>query len=734
MSVRTRDLLTVLILLAAMAAGYLFRNWFAGSVMPPPDRMQAETTQAYRYARMFSEDGSIPGRDRMVMHPDFMVTSQNSIFEEYVAGGLHRIIGGDFDSFIRTFCLLFPLLVIPFLFLWMMSAGYDRWSALAACSLYGFLLPAMLRARGESLYRETVALPLLVALGWLTERSLGEQGRKRYPAAAGAVFICCLAAWKVTAFISFFLLLYLLWRNWKRGDVPPALRISLAAAQIGGALLIPHMRHDMALASPATVAAAFLLLPRTKSLLLPLTATVLALGTSFIGQSATGHVASVVSAKLRFLFSHPADPALLSDDARIFWVPGYTSPPPSQVLLLFGIPVLAAIPGLAPFWREKRGSMIFWFLPLSLAGYLFFDRLLVFLAVALLPVMAMSFSRRWIIAGASVLIILQSSIPGRLASAIASTGLEFQDSSSLLNDRELDPFLAWLEYETSEDEAVLSFWHMSGLISAYADRPVVTHTFFENQDNRRTIMRFARSMFLPEDSLVAFMRERECGLLVYQADFLLDRSYSGLLYLAGHREIPDGAVALELQYWPEDLDSLALLYQGPSLRVYALDRAPVEGLPRSFLFEERYSHCYGGYDDARSIAADMRGWSGRLADTGIEMNDPDMLSGALLLGMAGGGPEEVTEMMLNDLIQWYISGGYHLDGLTEDIDSFTWYYGNRPDLRLLLARLYAAGGRLTGAMHQYRMVLQEDPGNPYASAELEMLTEEMGMILDGVVE
>jgi hypothetical protein len=425
---------------------------------------------------------------------------------------------------------------------------------------------------------------------------------------------------------------------------------------------------------------------------------------------------------------------MLSDDARIFWVPGYTSPSPAQFLLLFGLPIIAAVPGLKGFWRNERGRLIFWFVPLSLAGYLFFDRLLVFLAVALLPVIAISLRRKWSAAAIAALLVLQSAFPRTLAGAITSSGLRFGDSSSLLNDTELDSFLAWLEHDTGKNEAVMSFWHISGLVSAYAERPVATHTFFENSDNREAIMRFAKSMFMPEDSLVAFMRERDCVYMVHQADFVLDTGYSGLLYLAGLSTIPDDAVALSMNYRPEELDSFSLVFQGPSLRVFSLDRSAKPDLQRSFLFEERYRDCYEGYDEARSILSDMRGWSGYLADTGIEMNDPDMLSGALLLGLAGGGPQDVTEMMLNDLVQWYIQGGYRLDSLADDIDSFTWYCGDRPELRLLLARLYASEGRLSEAREQYNEVLAQDPGNPYAGSELDLITQEMGILMEGAGE
>ncbi|MBD3278928.1 MAG: hypothetical protein GF388_11565, partial [Candidatus Aegiribacteria sp.] len=390
-STEYRRYLLPLILTLILAVGFLFRHWFSQSVMPPPARMQAETTQSYRYARMVSVQGSVPERDSLAMHPSGMVTSQNSIFEEYVAGGIHRIIGGDFDEFIRFFCLVFPLLTAVFLYLWMKAANYPDWKSLAGAAAYTVLFPAILRARGGSLYRETVALPILTALGWLVEKNLNrEEGEKNKAEAiaAGAVLFIALAAWKVASFLAFFLFLYLFWRNWRRDDVPMDLRVSLAAAQVTASLLLTHMRHDLAILSPASIMAILALLPTLKGLWYPAICTIAAASVSFIGTDTTGHVSAVFFAKLRFLFSHPEDPALLSDDARLFWVPGYTTPSAAQILLFFGIPAAAALAGIKGFLSRKRNSLLFWFFFLSLAGYLFFDRLLVFLAVALVPVIA----------------------------------------------------------------------------------------------------------------------------------------------------------------------------------------------------------------------------------------------------------------------------------------------------------------------------------------------------------
>jgi len=726
-----RNLLIVSALITAIATGFLFRYWFARDIMPPTRRMQAETTQSYKYAKMISGEGTIPQLDTLVMYPEGMHTSENSIFEEYIAGGIHRITGGDFDDFMKIFCLLFPLMTIPFLFLWMRAADYSIPFALAGSTLYAFIFPALLRARGESFYRETVALPFLVALAWLIEKSISNPEQEVSAArktlvtsiCAGSVLLLALAAWKVSAFITFFLFLYRYWRNYRKGDIPSALRISLAAAQLTAALLLTHMRHDGALLSPSSVMAILLVLPRPKLIWIPIGGTLLALLSTLAGPDSAGHVAAVISAKIRFMFSHPSDPTMLSDDARLFWVPGYTSPTPAQFLLLFGIPVSVAMPGIRQFFSEKKGMLIFWFLFLSLAGYLFFDRLLVLLAIALIPVISLSLRKNWFIIPAISLLLLQSVFPEHLAEVISRTGLQYRNPSSLLNDTELDSFLQWLQRNTDSNEAILSFWHISALVSAYADRPVVTHTFFENSNNRRTIVRFARTMFMQEDSLIAFMREKECQLVVYQADFLLDNSFSGLLYLAGLDEVPDNSVALKMHYMPELLSSLTPVFQGRSLRVFSMEEGNGETLPRQFLFVERYMNYYDGYDSARDLMYDQRASSGSLADAGIELNDPNMLSGALLLGVSGGGPRHVMERMLNDLIQLYIQGNYSLEYLSEDIETFIYWCGSSNDLRLLLARLYASEGLLTEAEVEYRLILEDDPGNTDASAELMLMTD-----------
>ena len=232
---------TALLILLLMAGGAVFRTVFAEAVMPPPERMQGETTQAYRYAEMVSSGTGIPRLDTLVMRPGGMVTGENSIFEEYLAGGLHRVTGGDFDSFIRLFSRLFPLLTIPVLFLWMRNTGFRTDESLLGSAIYTVFLPALLRTRGESLYRETVALPLLLAALMLADISRGRAGRKALLAAVagGALLFCALAAWKVTGFLSFLLFIWLAFSRAESGTLRRG-----AAPRSGPALPHEARRRD----------------------------------------------------------------------------------------------------------------------------------------------------------------------------------------------------------------------------------------------------------------------------------------------------------------------------------------------------------------------------------------------------------------------------------------------------------------------------------------------------------
>lgn len=700
------------LLLALTASALVLRSWFSTSILPPPPRMQGETTQAFRYALLISSGEDIPAVDSLVMYPRGMRTGENSIFEEYLAGWLHRLVGGDFQRFLRFFCLAFPLLSLPGIFLWLRISGMGFRRSLLSAQIYGFFLPALLRARGESFYRETVAVPLLVLTGLLSEAAMRSRGGWRAwilsIAASSALFVS-LAAWKVSIFLALLLLFYILVRS-STGSVPRPLPALAGASFVIAALLLSHMRSDGASTSPAMAVAVLLIISSgLRWRPMPFAALVLAALLAASGSSgATGHVTGLLEAKLKFMLMHPADPRSLTPDARLFWVAGYETPSPGQVILLFGIPLVAAAFGARRLWESGPGLMG-WLLPASLAGYVVFDRLHVLLAIAIVPPMVMATRRSWKLLALSAALGLEAAAAPHAAAILSGAGLPPSGRPSLLTESELGPFLRWLQRETGRNEPVLSYWHLSGLISAYAERPVVTHTFFESEENRRTIQEFARKLFQPEDSLVAFMESRHCGIVVYQADFLLDRSSGGVMYLAGLLDPAPESAALDMHYHPENLRRLALVYQGPSLRVFSLDEPPADSLLPQPLFDRRHAGIFDDYDKALAMVSDPMLTALELARAGRSNAAPDLLSASLAVFAAFGGGSDAGVALLQELTRLHLEGLYSIDNLAADFTAYQSAWGPDPELTADLGMLYESAGRMEDAAEAYAKALAEAP-------------------------
>jgi len=693
-----------------MGAALAFRAFFSVHVMPPPLLMQGEATQAYRYSAMISRGEGVPDVDPMSMHPGGFVTGQNSIFEEYIAGGLHSVIGGDFDSYMRIFCLVFPLLAVIGIHLWAGAAGFSRRTALAASALYGIMLPALLRARGESLYRETVALPLIVFLGWTLERAIGaDRGRLRPAVASAVLLFAALASWKVAGFLSLFIFAYLLFSRKAPGD--RVLIIPLGAAQLLASLLLSHMRHDTAILSPASILAAAAMIscfvPAGSRRALSWAGALAAAAGALLLPGEGGHVTAVALAKFRFLFRHPADPLLLSPDARLFWVGGYTSPTPGEFIWLFGPLFVAAIPGIAPFFRQARGRLMVPFLFVSMAGYLFFDRLHVFLAVALAPLLALSARRSALMPVVFVLVGAHAVFAPSLGQWLSEAGLSFRPGASLLTDDELDGYLRWVRTSTDPSDAFLAYWHISGLTSAYAERPTVLHTFFENRRNRENIVEFSACLFRSGDELVSFMEENEARYLVYQADFLLDRSWQGAAYLGGISATHDSSAAFLLHYMPERLERLALVWQGASIRVFELDGTAITA-HRNPLFILRYRPFFD-YGTASACISDPVGTALSLGSAGLSRRDPDAVSAALLVlsGNPSEVPAEASIGLLQFLVEAHLAGAYDILDLEGDFEAYLEGWGPDREVRLDLVRLLERAGLRDRAFHHYGLAFGE---------------------------
>ena len=284
----------------------------------------------------------------------------------------------------------------------------------------------------------------------------------------------------------------------------------------------------------------------------------------------------------------------------------------------------------------------------------------------------------------------QAMFAPQIAGVLAKTGMSFGNSSSLLGDEELDDLIEW---GTNNRGTMLSFWHISGLLSAYADMPVVTHTFFENSRNRETIIEFASKIYDSEEEMIEFMESRGADYLAYQADFIYDRTPQGLLYLAALTEIPDGSLAVRLHYYAHSLQRLKLVWQGPSIRVFQIDGINAD-LPRHPCWEARYASFIHQKEMAGAVINSPVETGIYLADQGMASGDPQKLSAALLIfsGTQGEVPADAAISLLQQLLMAHLDGQYHIDDLEQDFIAYLYAWGPDPQLRLDLVRLLRSSG------------------------------------------
>jgi hypothetical protein len=176
----------------------------------------------------------------------------------------------------------------------------------------------------------------------------------------------------------------------------------------------------------------------------------------------------------------------------------------------------------------------------------------------------------------SVLLIGQTATLGR-GNAILRTLDEWfpRPSARLTNywQNDLD-LLTWIPANTDQDQVFAGWIGTTPAIYAYADRPIVLHSKFENEMVREKFFEFMSALFSDEEAMANFCRRYGVDYVVYQADFLLEDSASSARYFAGHQAVPEGSTALKMHFQPFALNDFELVYQNPTYRVFQFLKSP----------------------------------------------------------------------------------------------------------------------------------------------------------------
>ncbi len=267
---------------------------------------------------MISKEEPIPNIDYKMQHPEGMeVAKRLSIFEEYVAGYLHRLPvlkNIPLHRFLEYFSWYFSALSIFAVYLLSSLFTKSRRLSLLSALYYAVAYPAIIRTVDGLFLREILALPFMIFHLYLFLKSM-ESKKMAYPIISGALLIIIFASWKLSQFyfllfIGFLIIKYLLSRN-TDGFKKPFLIFTICqtTALMLCATLVPYLKNrSFILSLPILLNAGLLIIlvidkykPLKMALKISLFSGLIIAGILFLSQNKSySHVYSVFLYKMKY--------------------------------------------------------------------------------------------------------------------------------------------------------------------------------------------------------------------------------------------------------------------------------------------------------------------------------------------------------------------------------------------------------------------------------------------------
>lgn len=480
---------------------------------------------------------------------------------------------------------------------WWLARRHSPWAGWLAALTYAVAPAAVVRSTGQELSHENTALPILMGHLALHSLSLSASGwRRGCLALVSAAFLAWALCW--WDLILFYIGLWGIY--W---SVRLLRRIASRSEMLAWALHVlvlmcagvtnPYLRAHGFAVSPIMLWCYGVLLNRfvraavvrgwireswaDRKVVWALTLFPLLMGlmakTAFM--ASYGHFAELLWAKLRYLNIKPVDPARLTFDQRILWVPGLNSAGWRLTFALFPGMLWITL-SLVPVWvrrSEFRSNpeigQFLWFLGASLVTYVFFVRFHVFVAIFAAVAAA------WGVAG------LMQRFPRRklwtlvcmvLIAAWEAYGVlgrpERWGRTGVYYD-ELRELTQWLRAYVAP-EPVLANFGVSGSILAYGECPIVLHPKFESPQSRRRVREYADIMFTgTERALRDWASRYGAEYLVYSmGEFASVGKDQQMRYMANALNPPDYAPARRFEFAPERCRYFKLLWGNRKYRVF----------------------------------------------------------------------------------------------------------------------------------------------------------------------
>jgi hypothetical protein len=644
--VKFRIVSLALCLLALYGAGLGFRREVVQTqqrIVSDETPFTLESALRYRRVKMVYDTGRMPVIDPFVQYPEGVVVRETYEFgSEYLQAGLAKCLPESMSvtSRFRWIEAAWFCLGIPFMGLWI-AAWTGRWSAgLTAAAFYTVAFSSISRSTGLELSNENYALPLLIAyLAFDALSGAAPTPGRRLVFGVASAFLLAWSLWWWDL-IQFFVLLWsacvlfgALTRKEPPGEGETIRFVLQASALVFVGMASPYHRSHALLGSPAmsllagavmlmawdaalrrrhgvglrdTLAARFSVPARAGILaavvLLPFAASsVLRFVADY--QSSYGHFAELLYAKIRYLNAKPADPALLTFDQRIMWVPALHSADVRLTKHLFPAILPLSFVGVTlvyPLTRKRsipRLSRLVVFYTVSLAAYWFFVRFQVYVAVFAAAVLGtcVALARvgwaAWLVRALLVLGFMVET-----ANAVDAVRKPERSGRPHVYYGELAELAAWLRAHASPDPVLANFG-VSGSIAAYGKCPVVLHPKFESGPLRDRVKEYAELLFTGTEREFRDWADRHgAKYFVYAMGEFAQRSPElQLRYMANAMDPPDEVPARLFESNPARLDYFRRLWGNRKYAVYAF----------TGIAEERKATVHAAAADAALRAGDM---------------------------------------------------------------------------------------------------------------------------------
>ena len=615
----------LLLLLVAGAAGtrrhvlHAQRQLTADGSIP----FTLESALAFRRIQMVYRDGSLPQVDRGIQYPRGVVSREvDTLGAEGVYARAAKAWPGTLNlaEKVRWLHLAWFCVALPGMFFWVKWMGGGIRGGCWAAAFYAVAISAVARSTGQELSHENNAIPFLLwhlATGaWAFNRAPSARSRLLWGWGSAVLAALALCAWDL---IQFYLMLFMAWgllgaiRGCLSKELLWARYVPMMAVLLASGLRNPYLASHAFWLSPTMalgwgmLAAGAPVAQRQRTftrVLLALIPILLFWVLSSFFWPAYDHFASLLVAKLRFLNIRPDNPARLTFDQRILWVPALNSTTWAMVWQWFPmLLVLTAAAGSAlirTFVRNRRSFADFppllFFLLASFFSFILFFRFHVWVVVWMCGMVGLwaglegegvgRWRRRLVAVFLAVGWLAEASQPwlGPIQwsrpEVIAPEAQKWDGplfwGRPNVYAAETDALMDHLRKYVAP-EPVLANFGISAGIATYGGCPVVLHPKFESPEIREKVREYGEALFKGDEAEFRDWMEAQ-GATVYvhsMGEFSEIQPGLQMRYMVDALDPATNAAARLFEQRPEELKFFVSQFANRKYRVFRLKRSTV---------------------------------------------------------------------------------------------------------------------------------------------------------------